>query len=462
LFDFKFGQYVEKYGTFNKAAAAWFAGEGGMNTTDVKDKFGTTVPRYLANVNAYLASWARTGTAQGPMREIDLRPIDPETGQYTTDPEAISELNAKMESAARTAGIPLEIGENGHYGLPRDYDVGSAPEAKEEPIQEMVDRGLAYARTVSDDPIYLHNVESEIRGAQTLRLQIKRQQETADHDLLWDGIMNVDGAGNSAKGLPQLLASDPERQAAFNRLPGHTQGRIMAEINAYNKSIETHTDQQFLTELYGLWSGNPQRFMQIDPADLADRLSQPDIRRIISMQRALAKQQPSYDPKVKRFLDIMGPKLSTREVAAFIDKSQNETDDRYHNYYQLLGAYQQILMDMPDQGKGLSTKDIQDIGDRLLKQQVLQQAVKGEWLRGAIPGLGVPFFDVPAIRSAPMVIAAGKKLSPEKREEIRQDLQTRRPNADILDQDIDIEAARREIGEIYRSRTGPQRLPGGP
>lgn len=45
IFDRKFGGYVQKYGSPEKAAQAWFAGEGGIGT-DREDSLGTSVPEY--------------------------------------------------------------------------------------------------------------------------------------------------------------------------------------------------------------------------------------------------------------------------------------------------------------------------------------------------------------------------------------------------------------------------------
>jgi hypothetical protein len=57
LFNFKFGGYMKKFGSFNAAATAWFAGEGsvGRDGTTVKDVHGTNVPVYIAATNAILA-----------------------------------------------------------------------------------------------------------------------------------------------------------------------------------------------------------------------------------------------------------------------------------------------------------------------------------------------------------------------------------------------------------------------
>jgi hypothetical protein len=48
VFEGRFGYYKQKYGSAEKAARAWFAGEGGMNNDNAKDVLGTTVRGYAA------------------------------------------------------------------------------------------------------------------------------------------------------------------------------------------------------------------------------------------------------------------------------------------------------------------------------------------------------------------------------------------------------------------------------
>lgn len=46
VYNAKFGQYVQKYGSPEAASRAWFAGEGGMNNPGAKDVLGTSVQGY--------------------------------------------------------------------------------------------------------------------------------------------------------------------------------------------------------------------------------------------------------------------------------------------------------------------------------------------------------------------------------------------------------------------------------
>jgi hypothetical protein len=86
LFNAKFGGYMKKYGSFNDAATAWFAGEGsvGKEGSGRKDIHGTNVPSYLANTNAILAKNAPLAQkmAKGTELASAAAPNDPLFPEY--------------------------------------------------------------------------------------------------------------------------------------------------------------------------------------------------------------------------------------------------------------------------------------------------------------------------------------------------------------------------------------------
>jgi hypothetical protein len=65
IFDRKFGSYVEKFGSPEKAAQAWFAGEGGVGTNR-QDSLGTSVPEYAQKFTQALG-----GASQPAMASMD-------------------------------------------------------------------------------------------------------------------------------------------------------------------------------------------------------------------------------------------------------------------------------------------------------------------------------------------------------------------------------------------------------
>jgi hypothetical protein len=65
VFRHRFGQYVDRYGP-EGAAAAWFAGEGGMNNPDARDSLNTSVAEYRRRFNAALNGGDATASAATP------------------------------------------------------------------------------------------------------------------------------------------------------------------------------------------------------------------------------------------------------------------------------------------------------------------------------------------------------------------------------------------------------------
>lgn len=66
VFNHKFGQYVQQYGSPQAAARAWFAGPGGMNNPNARDALGTSVADYSQKFNtAYGNGGSPPQVAQG-------------------------------------------------------------------------------------------------------------------------------------------------------------------------------------------------------------------------------------------------------------------------------------------------------------------------------------------------------------------------------------------------------------
>lgn len=86
VFDHRFGGYMQKYGSFNAAATAWFAGEGsvGKDGAGLRDAHGTNVPAYIRNTNAILARNAPLSerTAMGTTLAREQAPNNPLLPEY--------------------------------------------------------------------------------------------------------------------------------------------------------------------------------------------------------------------------------------------------------------------------------------------------------------------------------------------------------------------------------------------
>lgn len=100
VFKKQFGKYVEKYGP-SGAAAAWFAGEKGMNDPNRRDAVGTTVGGYVSKFNRNLGGAA---AAAGRAGDGDRR-----GGDIKSD-VSINSININAPNATDAEGISKEIG----------------------------------------------------------------------------------------------------------------------------------------------------------------------------------------------------------------------------------------------------------------------------------------------------------------------------------------------------------------
>lgn len=89
LFDFKFGQYMEKGGSFNEAAAMWLTGTTVANARakGLKDPLGTDVDEYLRRANGHLASGVplKDKVARGKVLANEASPNDPMMEDYVVN-----------------------------------------------------------------------------------------------------------------------------------------------------------------------------------------------------------------------------------------------------------------------------------------------------------------------------------------------------------------------------------------
>jgi hypothetical protein len=84
LFNSRFGSYMKETGSFNDAASKWFSGKTMAEAGSRKDALGTTVPAYVANVNAILAKNAPLAQkmAKGTELAAAAAPGDPLFPEY--------------------------------------------------------------------------------------------------------------------------------------------------------------------------------------------------------------------------------------------------------------------------------------------------------------------------------------------------------------------------------------------
>lgn len=110
VFNAKFGQYVQKYGSPQAASRAWFAGEGGMNNPNASDVLGTTVANYEKKFTAGLP-----GAAPGVPGPVAAAPQVAQGGDGSGNP-----VQPANDPRAAVRGIQLPPGAKimGMKGVP--------------------------------------------------------------------------------------------------------------------------------------------------------------------------------------------------------------------------------------------------------------------------------------------------------------------------------------------------------
>jgi hypothetical protein len=110
VFEGRFGYYKHKYGSAEKAARAWFAGEGGMNDDKRKDVLGTTVRGYADKFRSKYDQAAIPDDKSRPeqVASADDMSSEPGYGDEQEQPAEQPEQTAFGEQETDTAAIPDE------------------------------------------------------------------------------------------------------------------------------------------------------------------------------------------------------------------------------------------------------------------------------------------------------------------------------------------------------------------
>lgn len=101
VFMGKMTQYRNKHGSWEAAARAWFAGEGGMNDPNRKDVLGTTVEKYGRMFAEYYGEGAYGG---GQRQNINV------TINNNTPNQVTAQVGAAAPVSNPSANAPLQVG----------------------------------------------------------------------------------------------------------------------------------------------------------------------------------------------------------------------------------------------------------------------------------------------------------------------------------------------------------------
>lgn len=165
------------------------------------------------------------------------------------------------------------------------------------------------------------------------------QQKYANRQQKWDNLEAVNGAiGAGASSVQELLA-DPKTYAAYMALPKAEQLKIPARIDSFIKARDRGTNERAMTELMGLKNNDVESFLNLAPDDPAYKLSQAQIRQVMTEQQKV-KKSTAQDPRVDRAMGWMrgGFGAQMEAMGVFRRSTGNKAE-----YDHLTGAVQQAL-----------------------------------------------------------------------------------------------------------------------
>ncbi len=353
-------------------------------------------------------------------RAIDIQPLEGTTYE---------QAEASIKAASAKLGIPIgdehdriRSWDPGHYSLPKEYDVGSAPKHVDEPLTSRLDRGVRYAESQNtDDPLFPDVVKDRIGTDWIKTDRIRRQTDADNTNMVLEGILNR-GDGRPAANMDDLLA-DSARRAAYDALPPDKQRQIPGKILGYNKSLEQQTDQAYKTQLTGMLKDSPEEAIKVDPMDPSLPLSQRDRQWFINQQKIAKRNSLEKDPQISRALRILDPMINDPNL--HLDKKNNPEE-----YHEFVGVLAQVLEDQAKEGKKPSFEEIQKTG-----KQLLYGIATKKWF--GLFDATKPLYNI------------GNTLSPKERDDIRQEMMKDAPGSEVTDLMIDIEAARQAWQQLY-------------
>lgn len=230
--------------------------------------------------------------------------------------------------------------------------------ARNAPLSAKVDMGKRIAgEQAPEDPLFPDYVQQRIETDNNRQLQIKRDDEFQNRQVIEVGLMGQEG-GKLPTTVEELTA-DPKASDAWDHLLPSTQRRYMSVLARNAKGDHNWTDETLKS--YQQFKGQAQT----DPADFVDvdvigtDLPNSAKRELINLQQNL-KGKAEGDPRVTRVLSILAPDMQ----AAGITKANKE------DFYQFTGALSDQLQEFAQDNKRAPKVDeVKLIGSRLMQAQ---------------------------------------------------------------------------------------------
>lgn len=202
------------------------------------------------------------------------------------------------------------------------------------PMAEIQTKARALATQFSpNDPQFITKTIRALDAEYNQRKYAMKQERFDNIQAVTDAFV-THGVSN----MQQLLAN-PKAAAAYYALPPSEQAKVPAKIDNYIRSRDRQANERTMTEMLGLKNNDVEAFLNISPEDEKYKLSQSQIRQVMTEQTKV-KKQVAQDPRVDRAVRWLKEGFRSQMQALKID---SRTQQNKEDYDHMTGAVQQAL-----------------------------------------------------------------------------------------------------------------------
>lgn len=301
-------------------------------------------------------------------RTIELVPED-------KSPEAIAKLDTYMEAASIKLGIPIESDGKGHYSLPKDYNVASAPDEIEPTLNEKLALGAKQAdREAAGDQTYGDYVKQRIIADHRQMVVDRRDQQYNDTQTVAEAMMTPDAQGNKPRTPEEIMNSSPAAAAAWLNLPSEVRREKTKQMNA---EVVREDNARIRADLVGISINDPEKFSFMDISSVQGLTD--------STKAELMKYQKTI--REKKIREETVPKaIQILREAQIITPEFNHTNDpdRFNVFTGFLRDAINEFSTM-EPGKMPKTEDIEEMGRKLMQHQEFSLLDRKTWFDASTP-----------------------------------------------------------------------------
>lgn len=349
-------------------------GQGGKRTQGEQDALfaqGRTAP-------GPIVTWTRDsdhlrGTA------IDLEPLKGSSDQVRT----------AMQEASDKLGIPLQpsLGakDPGHFALPKDYNIASAPKEVPEPLESQVRRAEAWTGEKYADNAQMRDITvSRVRSKFNLAQSEKRDADYTNTNTINGALAGAYGGGKLPTNEEELRALDPNVAAAWDNLDETHRKKVytdMAKIAKGDIGATADGLRQY-RRLKGMAEGDDgERAEFLNNDMINEKMPMAWRKELVNLQGRKMKEA-SADPAVTKAMQNVNPIFGPVLV------NEKDADERKNMASEFRGAMQDQMQEyLQTNKKPMPLDDQKKAAQRLVQERIYD--------KGTFWDSKAPFFHVP-------------------------------------------------------------------